>query len=572
MANGLKRVQYRSDFVPPSDCDTVYYAEMDEAVAYMRIAAAILILADDSTLRVGSPIIGYGYISTPKWDDCNEGGYTVDSENGISLDSIKSLILPDETVFLYGDTNDLFSNCTTLEHIELPNNLENIGDNMFSGCTGLTSITIPESVSGIGENAFAECDSLSSITIPDSVIYMAYDVFYDCDNLQYVTIGNGMENISDIGLSSIGSLKSLTIGDSVTCIPDGSLSYLSNLETVSLGSSVTDIAGYAFYGCSSLSSITFSADNVYIGDFVFSNCTSLTSIELPGGMTEINEGLFENCTGLRSIVIPSGVTSVYDTGYPNYGTGPFEGCDNLTNMILGEGMSEIPSHLFDSCTALESVEIPGSITHLGDYAFNSCSNISNIILHEGLLSIDAYNLLPNSYYGVESVGVSLSIPDSVSSITNTFGYSSLADVTVGSGVTSLRDGIFANCPNLTRIVITGNITEIPAYLVGWQDNSSGNPHSPLRDFDVPASVTLINPSAFYYCENLSGITMHEGLLEIGMYAFFGCESLSTITIPSTVSVIGEDCFRACDNLTAIYYTGSATGFPWGANYATLNPT
>lgn len=480
MANGLKRVQYRSDFVPPSDYDTVYYAEKDDAVAYMRIAAALLVLADDSTLRIGSPIIGNGYISTPKYDECGEGGWTVDTEDGISLNDIKSLILPDETVFLYGGTNNLFSNCTELEHIELPNNLENIGDYMFSDCDGLASIIIPESVSGIGENAFAGCDSLSSITI--------------------------------------------------------------------------------------------SADDVYIGEFAFSNCTSLTSIELPGAMTAINEGLFENCSGLRSIEIPSGVTSVYNASYPNDGTAPFEGCSNLTSITLGEGMSEIPSYLFDSCTALESVEIPDSITHLGGGAFNSCSNISNITLHEGLRSIDAYELLPNTYYGQESVGISLSIPDSVSSITNTFGYSTLADVTVGSGVTSLEYGIFANCPNLTRIVITGNITEIPSYFVGWLDNSSGNPHIPLRSFDVPESVTNINFCAFYYCENLSGITMHEGLLEIGDYAFHYCESLSTITIPSTVTSIGEYCFRGCTNLTAIYYTGSATGFPWGADNATLNPT
>lgn len=403
MANGLKRVQYRSDFVPPSDYDTVYYAEKDDVVAYMRIAAALLVLADDSTLRIGSPIIGNGYISTPKYDECGEGGYTVDTEDGISLNDIKSLILPDETVFLYGNTNDLFTNCTVLEHIELPSNLENIGDYMFSGCSGLTSIVIPESVSGIGENAFAECDSLSSITIPDSVV--------------------------DIG-----------------------------------------------------------------------------------------------------------------------------------------------RNVFSGCTALESIEIPGSITHLGGSAFKSCSNLSSITLHEGLLSIDAYELLPIISYGEESVGVSLSIPDSVSSITNTFGYSTLADVTVGSGVTSLEYGIFANCPNLTRIVITGNITEIPSYFVGYLDNSSANPHSPLRSFDVPESVTSINFCGFYYCENLSGITMHEGLLEIGGYAFYCCESLSTITIPSTVTTIGENCFVGCTNLTAIYYTGSATGFPWGAGNATLNPT
>lgn len=47
---------------------------------------------------------------------------------------------------------------------------------------------------------------------------------------------------------------------------------------------------------------------------------------------------------------------------------------------------------------------------------------------------------------------------------------------------------------------------------------------------------------------------------IGANAFSGCTSL-TMTIPETVTTINENAFA---NVPHIYYTGSATGTPWGA--------
>ena len=40
-----------------------------------------------------------------------------------------------------------------------------IGDYVFSHCTGLTSVTIPNSVTSIGKYAFQNCSGLTSVTI-----------------------------------------------------------------------------------------------------------------------------------------------------------------------------------------------------------------------------------------------------------------------------------------------------------------------------------------------------------------------------------------------------------------------
>ena len=57
----------------------------------------------------------------------------------------------------------VFTNCTNLTDIIIPNNMTSISDGMFDKCISLTSITIPNSVTDIGFYAFAHCENLKNI-------------------------------------------------------------------------------------------------------------------------------------------------------------------------------------------------------------------------------------------------------------------------------------------------------------------------------------------------------------------------------------------------------------------------
>ena len=57
---------------------------------------------------------------------------------------------------------------------------------MFSGCTGLTSVTIPEGVTTIGKAAFQGCTGLTTVTIPSTVTTINNHVFDGCDHLTTV--------------------------------------------------------------------------------------------------------------------------------------------------------------------------------------------------------------------------------------------------------------------------------------------------------------------------------------------------------------------------------------------------
>ncbi len=80
----------------------------------------------------------------------------------------------------------LFSMCTKLKSVSLPDSLTVISNYAFMMCASLTSITLPESVTRIGGYSFAGCTSLTSITLPESVAYIIDFAFGGCSSLKEV--------------------------------------------------------------------------------------------------------------------------------------------------------------------------------------------------------------------------------------------------------------------------------------------------------------------------------------------------------------------------------------------------
>ena len=62
----------------------------------------------------------------------------------------------------------IFDGCTSLEHVEIPQQITSIGKHTFRG-SGLKSIVFHEGLQSIGTAAFGNCTSLSQVSIPASV-------------------------------------------------------------------------------------------------------------------------------------------------------------------------------------------------------------------------------------------------------------------------------------------------------------------------------------------------------------------------------------------------------------------
>ena len=86
------------------------------------------------------------------------------------------------------------------------------------------------------------------------------------------------------------------------------------------------------------------------------------------------------------------------------------------------------------------------------------------------------------------------------------------------------------------------------------------------------TVTAIGESAFAENYDLESVTFAEGsqVVTIGNNAFYYCYNLTSITIPATVESFGSDAFDNCSNLKTVYYQGTLSqwcGIAFGNEYA-----
>jgi hypothetical protein len=246
-----------------------------------------------------------------------------------------------------------FNGCSGLTGVTIPNSVTSIGGSAFSGCSGLTSVTIPNSVTSIGDYAFGDCSGLTSVTIPDSVTSIGYGAFYGCSGLTSVAIGNSVTSIGDYAFNGCSGLTGVAIPDSVTSIGERAFYECSDLTSVTIPNSVTSIGERAFEDCSSLTSVTIGTGLTTIGTYVFSGCSSLGAFSVAGDNTAFKSvnGLLLTKDGKTllygvngDVVIPDGVTELSTYAFFFYG--------ELTSVVIPDSLVRLPTTAFDGCNKL----------------------------------------------------------------------------------------------------------------------------------------------------------------------------------------------------------------------------
>jgi hypothetical protein len=96
--------------------------------------------------------------------------------------------------------------------------------------------------------------------------------------------------------------------------------------------------------------------------------SSLQSVTVTGG--NILYGAFNRCTSLTSVEIPDSVTCI--------GNSTFKDCVLLTSVVIPNSVTSIGDYAFYKCTSLTSIEIPDSVTSIGKGAFYECTSLTNV--------------------------------------------------------------------------------------------------------------------------------------------------------------------------------------------------
>ena len=114
---------------------------------------------------------------------------------------------------------------------------------------------------------------------------------------------------------------------------------------------------------------------------------------------------------------------------------------------------------------------------------------------------------------------------------------------INYSVISVEREAFYNCNELTSITISDGITVIEDFAFA---DCIG-----LNSLSIPGSVKEIGDLAFGYCENLKSVDLANGIEKIGDNAFSYCKSLTSVIIPPSISYISNDSFLRCSGLTDI---------------------
>ena len=86
-------------------------------------------------------------------------------------------------------TRRLFTYCSSLVEVKLPNTLTSISDDTFARCISLSSIDIPSGLVNIGSQAFATCSSLTGVVLPASINSIGRNAF----NYSYSVVLSGIQ-------------------------------------------------------------------------------------------------------------------------------------------------------------------------------------------------------------------------------------------------------------------------------------------------------------------------------------------------------------------------------------------
>lgn len=471
----------------------------------------------------------------------------------------------------------VFFRSLNLKSVVIPESITRIGKNAFGGCVSLESITVKEgnsvyhstenclietatktlvlgcknsvipsdgSVTSIGDYAFYLC-KIDSVEIPDCVIGIGDFAFGYCTGLTSVVIPDGITRIAHSAFYNCSGLTSVTIPDSVTSIEDSAFRGCSSLADITISTSVTIIGKDAFSGCSNLTSIVISESVVNINEQAFNNCDSLIIYcevtSQPGGWTSIwNKSgcpVVWNCKNNEVAddgniyAVMDGIRYALKDGVATVIRQP----QNIESAIIanfveykGENYSvtSISQHAFSGRRKLTSIEIPESVTEMGDDAFSGCVKLNKVI-YAG--TIDQWVQI--------KFGLGASNPLS-------------GDTLLYVDNTPVKD---------VKLTIATEISSKAFYGYGG-----------LVSVEMSKSVTTIGDSAFEGCGKLERIEIPSSVTIVGKRAFFGCSKLTSIEIPASVTIVGELAFYGCSEKLTIYCEAESRPGGWDAKWNNTN--
>lgn len=202
-----------------------------------------------------------------------------------------------------------FSDCRKIKEICLPEGIKVVGEHMFSGCSKLTDVYLPQGITAIEKGAFAYCN-FESIDLPKDVQSIGEGAFLGCDRLKSIDLPEGLTSIGEGAFSGCTKIKEIRLPEGIKTIGEEMFHDCLNLSDIYIPEGVESIGKDAFSGCKKLETIRLPQNVQSIGGKAFSHCDRLNNIVIPAGTKSIGERAFSYCGSLENIRIPDSVEEI----------------------------------------------------------------------------------------------------------------------------------------------------------------------------------------------------------------------------------------------------------------------
>lgn len=324
------------------------------------------------------------------------------------------------------------------------------------------------------------------------------------------------------------------------------------------GRTITTIGNSAFSG-KGIKSVRLSNTITQIESSAFSDNPNLTSVEFSSNLVRIGSTAFRNCGITGDVTIPDSVTDMGSNAFQN---------NKITDLIIGTGLSSIPSYAFSSNplvtvafggasrigtgafsgAKISDLRIPSSVKQIDDSAFAN-SGITVLSLSEGLNYIGANAFSNNKFKRLD-------LPNSVTTIERSaFKSGDLTFVKTGTGLKEIKNSVFSS-----NKINTINFSSVET--IGTEAFS----HNDFGDLTIPDSVKNIGTYAFAFSaiqsvqggknleiignnafqqNNITKLNLENSpiIKQIGDYAFYGNPAMPNLVIPGSVLSIGTSAFE-----------------------------
>ena len=350
--------------------------------------------------------------------------------------------------------SSVFSSCSNVKSVSIPESVKEIGNYCFTGCSDLVTLNLGgvekigngcfyhagsdfqkalttvdlSKVKVIGNNSFVNFPNLTSVELSPELESLGTGCFQGCpkvelefpedsryaviDNIVYECNGTGADKqpVSLLMLQPNFKGSDITLPATVTSIANRAFEDNTNLRTIDLGN-VQTVGNYAFLNCTNLVTVNGPENIVNLGSSSFNGCTSLKAFTIGAGCTADAAAIAKalgGCTALQSFEV--------EEGNPN--------CRAEDGVLFNKEGTTLVSYM---CNNKTEYSVPAGVTTIANGAFNNVgSTLTDLTIGNDVTNIGSELFLRN-------------------------GASSLEHLTLGSKVESIGNSAFYNCANIRTV-------------------------------------------------------------------------------------------------------------------------